>query len=55
MHEMVTLDAIKKRGHFQADKEAQMLYVTKKEAVKQAKADLSLLDRAGEGSEKSKK
>ncbi len=50
-----TLDAIKKCGHFQANKEAQGLYVAKKEAVKQAKAGLSLLDGAGEGSGKSKK
>jgi hypothetical protein len=30
MHMMVTLDAIKKRGHFKAYKEAQALYVGKK-------------------------
>jgi hypothetical protein len=33
MHVTVTLDAIKKRGHFKAYKEAQVLYVEKKEAV----------------------
>ena len=55
MHVGLTLDAIKKRGHFQAYKEAQALYVAKKEAAKQAKAGLSLLDGAGKGSEKSKK
>jgi hypothetical protein len=55
MHVTATLDIIKQRGHFQAYKDAQALYVAKKEAAKQARADLSLLDRAGKGSRKSKK
>jgi hypothetical protein len=55
MHVTATLDTIKKRGHFEAYKEAQVLYVAKKEVVKQAKAGLSLLDGASKGSEKSKK
>ncbi len=55
MHVMATLDAIKKRGHFKAYKQAQSLYVENKEAVKLAKASLSLLDGARKGSGKSKK
>jgi hypothetical protein len=55
MHVMATLDAIKKRGCFKAYKEAQALYVEKKEVVKSAKASLSLLDGASKGSGKSKK
>jgi hypothetical protein len=55
LHVMATLDAIKKHGHFQAYKEAQALYEAKKDAAKQVKAGLSLLDRAGEGSDKSKR
>jgi hypothetical protein len=55
MHMTVTLDAIKKRGHFQAYKEAQALYVAKKEGAKQAKAGLSLLDGASKGLGKSTK
>jgi hypothetical protein len=55
MHVMATLDTIKKRGHFKAYKEAQLLYVEKKEVAKIAKASLSLLDGAREGSRKSKK
>ncbi len=54
MHVTGTLGAIKKRGHFKAYKEAQGLYVEKKEAVKSAKARLSFLDGASKGS-KSKK
>jgi hypothetical protein len=49
MHVGLTLDAIKKRGHFQAYKEAQALYVAKKEVAKQAKADLALLNGVSEG------
>jgi hypothetical protein len=55
MHVTVTLGAIKKPGLFQAYKEAQALYVGKKEAAKQAKVGLSLLDGANNGTEKSKK
>ncbi len=33
MHVMATLDAIKKHGHFKTYKEAQVLYVEKKEAA----------------------
>jgi hypothetical protein len=55
MHVAATLDAIKKRGHFKAYEEAQVLYVEKKEAVKSAKTSLSLLDGASKGSCKSKK
>ena len=55
MHMMATLDAIKKRGHFQEYDTALALYVSKKEAAKQVKAGLSLLDKAGKGLEKSKK
>jgi hypothetical protein len=54
MQVMATLDTIKKRGHFKANKEAQALYVEKKEATQQAKADLSLLE-AGGGLGKTKK
>jgi hypothetical protein len=38
MHLTVILDAIKKRGHFKAYKEAQALYVEKKEVVTSVKA-----------------
>jgi hypothetical protein len=55
MHVMATFDAIKKRDHFKAYKEARVLYVEKKKAVKSAKASLSLLDGASKGSGKSKK
>jgi hypothetical protein len=55
MHLTATLDAIKKRGHFKANEEAQVLYVEQKEVVKSAKASLSLLDGASKGSGKSKK
>ncbi len=55
MHMTVMLDAIKKHGHFKAWEEAQALYVEKKEAVKLAKASLSLLDKASKGFGKSKK
>jgi hypothetical protein len=54
MHVTATLDAIKKRGHFKACKEAQALYVEQKEVVKLAKASLSLLDGASKGSGKSR-
>jgi hypothetical protein len=50
MHVTATLDAIKKSGHFKAYKEAQVLYVEQKEAVKSAKASLSLLGGASKGS-----
>ncbi len=50
MHVKATLDAIKKRGHFTAYDEAQVAYVEQKEAVKSAKASLSLLDGASKGS-----
>ncbi len=53
MHVTATLDAIKKRGHFKAYKEAQLLYMEKKEVAKQAKARLSLLE-AGESLGKTK-
>jgi hypothetical protein len=53
MHVGATLDAIKKRGHFKDYKEAQKLYVSQKEAVKQLQAALALLDRVmGKGAEK---
>ncbi len=55
MQVTATLDTIKKCGHLQAFKEAQVLYVAKKEAAKQAKAGLSLLNKVGAGSGKSKK
>ncbi len=55
LHVAGTLDAIKKRGHFKAYNEAQAAYMEQKEAVKLAKASLSLLDRASEGSGKSRK
>jgi hypothetical protein len=46
MHVGLTLDAIKKQGHFKDYKEAQKLYVNQIEAAKQAKAALAELDRA---------
>jgi hypothetical protein len=55
MHVGSTLDAIKKRGHYQDYEEAQALYVSQKEVAKQAKADLALLDGVSKGSGKSKK
>jgi hypothetical protein len=55
MHVTATLDAIKKRGHFQEYDTALALYVSKKEAAKQVKAGLSLLDRAGKSLGKFKK
>jgi hypothetical protein len=55
MHVMATLDTIKKRGHFQDYKTAQALYVAKKEAAKQAKAGLALLEGASNGTDKSNK
>jgi hypothetical protein len=51
MHVMATLDAIKKCGRFKAYNEAQATYVEQKEAVKLAKASLSLLDRTSKGQE----
>jgi hypothetical protein len=54
-HVMATLDAIKKHGHFQDYKTGQMLYVAKKEVAKQARAGLSLLDGASNGTDKSNK
>jgi hypothetical protein len=55
MHMAAILDAIKKCDHFQAYKEAQALYAAKKEAAKQLKAGLSLLDGASGDSRKSTK
>jgi hypothetical protein len=55
MHVTATLDAIKKHRHFKAYNEAQAAYVEQKEAVKLAKASLSLFDKASKGSGKSKK
>jgi hypothetical protein len=55
MHVGLTMDTIKKCGHFQAYKEAQALYIAKKEVAKQAKDDLSLFDSVSKGSGKSKK
>jgi hypothetical protein len=55
MHVTATLDAIKKRGHFKAYDEAQVLYMEQKEVVKSTKASLSLLDGASKGLGKSKK
>jgi hypothetical protein len=55
MHVTATLDSIKKCGHLKAYKEAQVLYMEKKEAVKSAKASLSLLDGARKSLGKSKK
>jgi hypothetical protein len=56
MHVGLTLDTIKKRGHFNDYKEAQELYVSQKEAIKQAKAALAELDGVtSENAEKSKK
>ncbi len=46
---------IKKCGHFQDYNKARVLYMAQKEAVKQAKADLALIDGVSKGSEKSKK
>jgi hypothetical protein len=43
MHVMVVLDAINKRGHFKDYKNAQMVYVEQKEAVKSVKAGLAML------------
>ncbi len=55
MHVMETLDAIKKRGNFKANNEAQASYVEQKEVVKSAKASLSLLDGTSKGWGKSRK
>ncbi len=44
MHVTAVLDAIKKRGHFQASAMAQKAYVEQQEAVKLARAGLALLD-----------
>ncbi len=55
MHVGTTLDAIKKCGHFQYYGTALALYMAKKEAAKQAKAGLSLLDGTSNGTEKSNK
>ncbi len=54
MHLTVTLDAIKKCGHFKAYNEAQAAYVEQIKVVKLVEASLSLLDRASKGSGKSK-
>jgi hypothetical protein len=50
MHVMAILDAIKKRGRFKDYNEAQAAYMEQKEAVKSAKASLSLLDGASKRS-----
>jgi hypothetical protein len=55
MHLGSTLDEVKKRGHFQDYKTAQVLFVTYKEAAKQARADLALLDIVRKVLDKSKK
>jgi hypothetical protein len=55
MHVTAVLDAIKKRGHFQAYVDTQKAYVEQKEAVKSARAGLALLDGTSKGSGKSKK
>jgi hypothetical protein len=56
IHVGSTLDAIKKRGHFKDHDKAQVLYMSQKEAAKQAKATLALLDGVtSEGAEKSRK
>jgi hypothetical protein len=55
MHVTGTLDAIKKRCYFKLYDKAQAAYMEQKEAVKLAKATLSLLDRASKGSGKSRK
>ncbi len=55
MHVMAVLDGIKKHGHFKDYKEAQKAYVDQKEAVKSAKAGLTLLDGASKGLGKSNK
>jgi hypothetical protein len=55
MHVGSMLDAVKKRGHFKDPQKAEVLYVSQKEAAKQAKAALALLDGVNEGAEKSKK
>ncbi len=56
MHMGLTLDAIKKRGHFKAYKEAQELYVKQCKEAKQAKAALAELDGAtGKGPGNSRK
>jgi hypothetical protein len=44
MHVRSTLDGIKKRGHFKDHAKAQAQHVSQKEAAKQAKATLALLD-----------
>jgi hypothetical protein len=49
MHVTVILDAIKIRGHFKDYNEPQAAYMKQKEAVKSAKASLSLLDGASKG------
>jgi hypothetical protein len=56
MHVGSTLDAIKKHGRFKDHEEAQELYVSQKEAAKQVKATLTLLDGVtSKGAEISKK
>jgi hypothetical protein len=55
MHVGSTLDAFKKCGHFKDHDKAKVLYVSLKEAGKQAKAALALLDGVSKGEEKSKK
>jgi hypothetical protein len=52
MHVTVELDAIKKCGHFKDSEKAQKAYVEHKQAVKSAKAGLSLHDRTSKGSKK---
>jgi hypothetical protein len=55
MHLTVILNTIKKRGNFNAYKEAQVLFVEKKKALNSANTSLSLLDGASKGSGKYKK
>jgi hypothetical protein len=56
MHMRFALDAIKKRGHFKAHKEAKEAYVKQCNLVKQAKTTLAELDRTtSEGAGTSKK
>jgi hypothetical protein len=55
MHVWSTLDTIKKHGHSKDHDKGQALYVSQKEATKQAKVALALLDGVRKGAEKSKK
>jgi hypothetical protein len=55
MHVTGTLDAIKKREHFQDYEASQALYTAKNKFAKQAKAGPALLEGASNGTDKSKK